>query len=103
MSWPDGVDAAWVTARAAEVQGLADDVRRLAHAARTTDGVEWRSGGGEAFRAALESDVRALAGVAAALDDVAAALATHARALDHLEHGPAQVAGLALRMAQWLS
>ena len=61
----DGVDGAWVAARAAEVQGLADDVRRLALAARVADDAYWRSDAAEAFRAALVSGVRALARVAA--------------------------------------
>jgi hypothetical protein len=104
----DGLpDGAWVAARAGEVQGLADDVRRLALAARVADDVYWRSGAAEAFRDALASDVRALAGVAAALDDVVAALGAHARALDHLalDHlapGVAEAATLALRLLPWL-
>ncbi len=104
----DGVDGVWVAARAAEVQGLADDVRRLALAARVADDAYWRSDAAEAFRAALVSDVQALARVAAAFDDVVAALGAHARALDqlapldHLAPGVAGAAGLALRLVPWL-
>src|SRR3954447_9604218 len=99
----DGVaDGVWVAARAAEVQGLADDVRRLALTARLADDAYWHSDAAAAVREALASDVRALARVAGALDDVVAALAAHARALDHLPPGVAEAAGLALRLRAWL-
>ena len=98
----DGVDGLWVAAQAAQVQGLADDVRRLALTARLADDAYWRSDAAEAFREALAADVQALARVAGALDDVVAALGAHARALDHLAPGVAEAAGLALRPVRWL-
>ncbi|MGZ4602311.1 MAG: hypothetical protein ACXV0U_01800 [Kineosporiaceae bacterium] len=91
------MDGAWVRQRAAEVAGLADEVRAIAEGVRRAGDVEWRSAAAASFRQGLDAEVRRLLAVAGEVDEGAVALRAHAAAIEAL--GPVPLVGALLHRA----
>jgi hypothetical protein len=70
---------------AARVQGIGDDVRRLAQEALAAGGVRWQSVAADGFRCRLAQERARLRATVAALDGAAEALTRHAVALDQVD------------------
>lgn len=82
------MDGAWVRRRAADVAALGDEVARIAAQAGRASELEWESTAARSFRGGLEAELHGLLAVARAIDQAAAALRTHAGALEALPPAP---------------
>ena len=69
---------------AARVQGLGDDVRRLADRTQATGAVAWRSTAAAELRRRLAAEVARMRFAASALDQATCSLRRHAAAVDEV-------------------